>query len=77
MRKGFMHLNEDAKVVADAPGELGEWITALEKAFEEDDYATWDYYHEYIGEYAKNQCSAGEITSEQRNLIWDRYCTAG
>lgn len=49
----------------------------MDKAFEEDDIDSLDYYHEVIGEFAKNECSQHHITREQRDLIWEKYYTAG
>lgn len=77
MRKGFMVIDEDVPLNFKVEGELQEWIDGLEKAFADGDTETWDYYHEYIGEFAKNEYSCGNITAEQRDAIWYRYCTAG
>lgn len=77
MQKGFMIIDEDTPLDFKVPGELQEWIDALEKAFIEGDEVTWDHYHEYIGEFAKNEYSCGNITAEQRDAIWYRYVTAG
>ena len=77
MQKGFMKIDETIDLDFDMPEELREYCDGMDKAFEEDDIDTWDYYHEVIGEFAKNECSCGYITSEQRNLIWEKYYTAG
>lgn len=77
MRKGFMYIDETVKLDFDMPEELEEYCLGMDKAFEENDTDTWDYYHEVIGEFAKNTCSEGLITSEQRDKIWERYGTAG
>lgn len=77
MQKGFMVIDEEIELNFNIPGELGEWVAALEKAFKEGDYITWTQYHEYIGEFAKNEYSCGNITADQREAIWSRYCTAG
>ena len=77
MKKGFMYIDETIPMDFPMPEELREYIDGMDKAFEEDDSATWDYYHEVIGEFAKNTCSEGLITSEQMHKIWERYGTAG
>lgn len=77
MRKGFMYIDETVVLDFDMPEELREYVNELDKAFEVDDEVTWDTYHEVIGEFAKNTCSEGLITTEQRNKIWERYGTAG
>lgn len=77
MRKGFMYIDETIPMDFPMPEELREYIDGMDKAFEENDSVTWDYYHEVIGEFAKNCCSCGEITEEQREAIWERYGTAG
>lgn len=77
MRKGFMYIDEDISMDFPMPEELREYIDGMDKAFEENDETTWDYYHEVIGEFAKNTHSDGYITSEQMHAIWERYGTAG
>ena len=77
MRKGFMYIDETVELDFDMPEELKEYCLGTDKAFEENDTTTWDYYREVIGEFAKNTCSEGYITSEQRDKIWERYGTAG
>ncbi len=77
MRKGFMYIDETIALNFKMPDELQEYIDGMDKAFEENDTETWDYYHEVIGEFAKNTHSEGLITSEQMHAIWERYGTAG
>lgn len=77
MKKGFMYINENISMDFPMPEELREYIDGMDKAFEENDEDTWDYYHEVIGEFAKNTHSEGYITSEQMHAIWERYGTAG
>ena len=77
MRKGFMYIDETIKLDFKMPEELQEYIDGMDRAFADNDEDTWDYYHEVIGEFAKNTCSEGLITTEQRNKIWERYGTAG
>ena len=67
-----MYIDETIPMDFPMPEELKEYIEGMDKAFEENDDVTWDYYHEVIGEYAKNLCSAGEITTDQRNAIWEQ-----
>lgn len=77
MRKGFMFIDEEISMDFPMPEELREYIEGMDKAFEEDDIESWDYYHEVIGEFAKNTHNEGLITSEQMHAIWERYGTAG
>lgn len=77
MQKGFMYIDETIPMDFDMPEELREYIDGMDKAFEENDETSWDYYHEVIGEFAKNTCSEGLITSDQMYKIWERYGTAG
>ena len=77
MRKGFMYIDETISVDFPMPEELREYIDGMDKAFEENDEMSWDFYHEVIGEFAKNVHNEGLITSEQMHAIWERYGTAG
>lgn len=77
MQKGFMYIDETIKLDFDMPEELQAELTILDKAFEENDVATWDVYYDSIGAYAKGMYSMGKITSEQLHKIWERYGTAG
>ena len=51
MRKGFMYIDETVKLDFDMPEELKGYCLGMDKAFEENDTDTWDYYHEVIGEF--------------------------
>lgn len=77
MRKGFMYIDEEISMDFLMPEELREYIDVMDKAFEENNEMDWDYYHEVIGEFAKNCHNEGFITSEQMHAIWERYGTAG
>ena len=77
MRKGFMYIDETVKLDFDVPEELREELNILDMAFENGDTETWDLYHESLGEYVKGLYSAGDITSKQMHMIWERYGTAG
>lgn len=77
MRKGFMFIDETIKLDFEMPEDLKEYIDGMDKAFEENDEMSWDFYHEVIGEFAKNVHNEGLITSEQMHAIWERYGTAG
>ena len=77
MRKGFMFIDETIKLDFEIPEDLKEYIDGMDKAFEENDEMSWDFYHEVIGEFAKNVHNEGLITSEQMHAIWERYGTAG
>lgn len=77
MKKGFMYIDETVTLDFPMPDELQRYIDGMDRAFEEDDTDSWDFYHEVIGEFAKNTCNEGYITTEQRNKIWERYGTAG
>ena len=77
MRKGFMFIDETIKLDFEMPEDLKEYIDGMDKAFEENDEMSWDFYHEVIGEFAKNVHNEGLITSEQMHTIWERYGTAG
>lgn len=77
MRKGFMFIDETIKLDFEMPEDLREYIDGMDKAFEENDEMSWDFYHEVIGEFAKNVHNEGLITSEQMHAIWERYGTAG
>ena len=77
MQKGFMYIDETIKLDFDMPEELRKYVDGMDKVFEENDDVAWDYYHEVIGEFAKNTCNEGFITTKQRNMIWERYGTAG
>lgn len=77
MRKGFMYIDETITLDFNMPEELKEELTILDSAFENEDTATWDMYHESLGEYVKGLYSAGAITSKQMHMIWERYGTAG
>lgn len=77
MQKGFMYIDETIPMDFPMPEELREYIDGMDKAFEENDDVTWDYYHEVIGEFAKNCHNQNKITSKQMHAIWERYGTAG
>ena len=77
MQKGFMFIDERIPMNFSMPEELREYIDGMDKAFEENDIDMWDYYHEVIGEFAKNCHNCNQITSEQMHAIWERYGTAG
>lgn len=77
MRKGFMFIDETIKLDFEMPEDLKEYIDGMDKAFKENDEMSWDFYHEVIGEFAKNVHNEGLITSEQMHAIWERYGTAG
>lgn len=77
MRKGFMFIDETIKLDFEMPEDLREYIDGMDKAFEENDEMSWDFYHEVIGEFAKNVHNEGLITSAQMHAIWERYGTAG
>ena len=77
MRKGFMFIDETIKLDFEMPEDLKEYIDGMDKAFEENDEMSWDFYHEVIGEFAENVHNEGLITSEQMHAIWERYGTAG
>lgn len=36
-----------------------------------------NFYHEVIGEFAKNEYNRGALTFMQMTAIWERYGTAG
>ena len=72
-----MYIDETIPMDFPMPKGLREYIDGMDKAFEENDEDTWDYYHEVIGEYAKNCCNQHKITSRQMHAIWERYGTAG
>ena len=72
-----MFIDETIKLDFEMPEDLKEYIDGMDKAFEENDEMSWDFYHEVIGEFAKNVHNEGLITSEQMHAIWERYGTAG
>lgn len=77
MQKDFMFIDENIVLDFPMPEELKEFIDGLDAAFESGNISDWDYYHEVIGEFAKNEHNEGNITSEQMHAIWERYGTAG
>ena len=77
MQKGFMYINENIKLDFEMREELQHYIDSMDEAFEENDEIKWDYYHEVIGAFAKNEWACGYITTKQRDAIWERYSTAG
>lgn len=77
MRKGFMYIDEIISIDFDMSEELHEYIDGMNKAFEGSAEDACDYYHEVIGEFAKNTCSECLITTDQMYKIWERYGTAG
>lgn len=72
-----MYIDEEISMDFPMPEELREYIDGMDKAFEENDIDSWDYYHEVIGEFAKNMRNMGCISSDQMHAIWERYGTAG
>lgn len=77
MQKGFMSIDESIQMDFDMPAELREYIEGMDKAFENNDEATWDYYHGVIGKFAKNEYNIGHISATQMYAIWERYGAAG
>lgn len=78
MQKGEMFIDETITLdYGKLPDELAEYCKSCDEAFEEGDVLKWVKYHEVLGEFAKNSCSEGSISREQRNKIWERYGTAG
>lgn len=77
MKKGDMFIDEE--IILDFPmtDEFKEYINGLDKAFEENDSRSWNFYIEVIGEFAKNEYNVGNLTSEQMHMVWERYGTAG
>ena len=45
--------------------ELKRYIDGMDKAFEENDEQSWDFYHEVIGEFAKNEYNRGALAFKQ------------
>lgn len=72
-----MFIDETIELDFDMPEELKEYCDGMDKAFEDNDTLQWDFYHEVIGEFAKNTRNEGYITTEQMYKIWERYGTAG
>lgn len=77
MKKGFMYIDEEITLDFPMPTELKEYCDGMDAAFERNDQPTWDYYHEVIGSFAKQEYSVGHITFDQMYMIWERYGTAG
>ena len=77
MRKGFMYIDEEITLDFPMDEELKRYIDGMDKAFEENDEQSWDFYHEVIGEFAKNEYNRGALTFNQMTAIWERYGTAG
>lgn len=72
-----MYIDETISMDFLMPADMREWIDNTDKAFEENDDVTWDYYHELIGVIAKTEHAIGTITSEQMYAVWERYSTGG
>ena len=77
MQKGFMYIDETITLDFEMPDVLREYIEGMDKAFEENDTTSWDFYHEAIGSLAKGFYNMGLITSRQMHDVWERYGTAG
>lgn len=77
MTKGDMFIDEEITLDFPMTDEFRRFINGLDKAFEENDKIKWEYYHEVIGEFAKNEHNVGNLTSDQMHMVWERYGTAG
>lgn len=72
-----MFIDKDIKLNFPMTDEFKKFIVELDKAFDDNDPVKWDYYWEVIGEFAKNEFYEGNLTSEQMQMVWERYGTAG